>query len=153
MASMAGVALNHVPYRATAPAVLDLSEGRIDITFGLLGSNLPLIREGKIRPLALSSTRRMDDLPDVPTMAEAGLPGFEASLWFAVVAPAALPTTIVNRLNREINAILGEADVKRALAAQATQIELSTPEKLRELIRADIEKWRAVANKLGIKPE
>jgi tripartite-type tricarboxylate transporter receptor subunit TctC len=153
MASMAGVALNHVPYRATGPAVLDLSEGRIDITFGLLGSNLPLIREGKIRPLALSSTRRMDDVPEVPTMAESGLPGFEASLWFAVVAPAALPAAIVNRLNREINAILGEADVKRALAAQATQIELSTPEKLRELIRADIEKWRAVANKLGIKPE
>jgi len=153
MASMAGVQLNHVPYRATGPAVLDLSEGRIDITFGLLGSNLPLIREGKIRPLALSSARRMDDVPDVPTMAEAGLPGFEASLWFAVVAPAALPAAIVNRLNREINAILGEADVKRALAAQATQIELSTPEKLRELIRADIEKWRAVANKLGIKPE
>ena len=86
-------------------------------------------------------------------MAEAGLPGFEASVWFAVVAPAALPPAIVDRLNREINAILGEADVKRALAAQATQIELSTPEKLRELIRTDIEKWRAVANKLGIKPE
>jgi tripartite-type tricarboxylate transporter receptor subunit TctC len=153
MASMAGVELNHIPYRATGPAVLDLSEGRIDITFGLLGSNLPLIREGKIRPLALSTTKRMADMPELPTMAEAGLPGFEASLWFAVVAPAALPAAIVNRLNREINAILGEADVKKALAAQATQIELSTPEQLRELIRADIEKWRAVANKLGIKPE
>ena len=153
MASMANVQLNHVPYRATGQAVIDLAEGRIDITFGLLGSNLPLIREGKIRPLALSTLRRADDLPEVPTMAEAGLPGFEASVWFAVVAPAALPPAIVDRLNREINAILDEADVKRTLAAQGTQIELSTPEKLRERIRADIEKWRAVADKLGIKPE
>jgi putative tricarboxylic transport membrane protein len=153
MASMAGVELNHIPYRSTGQAVLDLAEGRIDITFGLLGSNLPLIREGKIRALALTTTRRMDVVPDVPTMAEAGLPGFEASLWFAVVAPAALPPAIVNRLNREINAILGDADVKKALGAQATQIELSSPEKLREMIRADIEKWRAVATKLGIKPE
>jgi tripartite-type tricarboxylate transporter receptor subunit TctC len=133
--------------------VLDLAEGRIDITFGLLGSNLPLIREGKIRPLADTTTRRMDEVPEVPTMAEAGLPGFEASLWFAVVAPAALPPPVADRLNREINAILGEADVKKALAAQATQIELSTPGKLRERIQADIEKWRAVAAKLGIKPQ
>ena len=153
MASMAGVELNHIPYRSTGQAVLDLAEGRIDITFGLLGSNLPLIRDGKIRPLALTTTRRMDVVPDVPTMAEAGLPGFEASLWFAVVAPAALPPAIVDRLNREINAVLGDADVKKALAAQATQIELSSPDKLREMIRADIEKWRAVAAKLGIKPE
>ena len=153
MASMAGVELNHVPYRTTVQAVLDLSEGRIDITFGLLGTNLPLIREGKIRPLAVAGSKRAEDVPDVPTMAEAGLPGFEATLWFAVVAPAALPPAIVSRLNREINAILGDPDVKRALAVQATQIELSTPAKLREQIRADIEKWRAVADKLGIKPE
>jgi tripartite-type tricarboxylate transporter receptor subunit TctC len=153
MASMADVQLVHIPYRSTAQAVLDLAEGRIDVTFGLLGSNLPLIREGKIRPLAVTAVRRAEDVPEVPTMAEAGLPGFEASLWFAVVAPAGLPPATVDRLNREINAILGEADVKKALAAQATQIELSTPEKLRALIRADIEKWRAVADKLGIKPE
>src|SRR5262245_48041562 len=101
MASMADIQLVHIPYRSTGQAVLDLAEGRIDITFGLLGSNLPLMREGKIRPLAVTTTRRTEDAPEVPTMAEAGLPGFEASLWFAVVAPAALPPAIVDRLNRE----------------------------------------------------
>ncbi len=153
MASMANVQLNHIPYRSTGQAVLDLAEGRIDITFGLLGSNLPLLREGKIRALAVTTSRRTEDVPEVPTMAEAGLPGFEASLWFAVVGPSALPAPIVERLNREINAILGDSDVKKALTAQATQIELGTPDKIRELIRADIVKWKGVADRLGIKPE
>jgi tripartite-type tricarboxylate transporter receptor subunit TctC len=153
MASMANVQLNHVPYRSTGQAVLDLAEGRIDITFGLLGSNLPLLREGKIRALATTTEKRADQTPDVPTMAEAGLPGFEASLWFAMIAPAALPQPIVDRLNREVNAILRDPEVKRALEAQATQVELSAPDKIRELIRADIAKWKGVADKLGIKPE
>jgi tripartite-type tricarboxylate transporter receptor subunit TctC len=153
MASMANVQLNHIPYRSTGQAVLDLSEGRIDITFGLLGSNLPLMREGKIRALAVTTAKRTKDVPDVPTMAEAGLPGFEASLWFAMVGPAALPPAIVDRLNREVNAILNDPEVRNALTAQATQVELSTPENIRELIRADIAKWKRVADKLGIKPE
>jgi tripartite-type tricarboxylate transporter receptor subunit TctC len=153
MASIANVQLNHIPYRSTGQAVLDLSEGRIDITFGLLGSNLPLLREGKIRALATTTSKRADQVPDVPTMAEAGMPGFEASLWFAMIGPAALPQPIVERLNREVNAILSDPEVKRALEAQATQVELSTPDKIRDLIRADIAKWKGVADKLGIKPE
>jgi tripartite-type tricarboxylate transporter receptor subunit TctC len=153
MATMAGVELNHVPYRTSSLAGIDLSEGRIDITFGVLGTLLSLIKDNKVRALAVSTEHRSDDIPNVPTMAEAGLPGFEASLWFAVVAPAALPPALVVRLNREINTILGDPEVKKALAAQAIQIELATPDKLRETIRADIEKWRAVATRLGIKPE
>src|SRR5215813_12686965 len=128
MASMANVQLNHVPYRSTGQAVLDLAEGRIDITFGLLGSNLPLLREGKIRALATTTEKRAEQTPDVPTMAEAGMPGFEASLWFAMVAPAALPQPIVDRLNREINAILEDPEVKRTLELQATQVVLSKPD-------------------------
>jgi putative tricarboxylic transport membrane protein len=153
MSSMAGVELNHVPYRTSSQAILDLAEGRIDVTFGVLGTLLPLIKENRIRALAVTTAHRVDDVPDVPTMAEAGLPGFEASLWFAVVAPAALPAPLVARLNREINTILSEPEVKKALAQQAIQVETATPEKLRETIRADLEKWRAVALKLGIKPE
>jgi tripartite-type tricarboxylate transporter receptor subunit TctC len=153
MSSMAGVKLNHVPYRSTTQAVLDLAEGRIDITFGLLGSNLPLMRDGKIRAIALTTGKRMPQTPEIPTMAEAGLPGFEASLWFAVVGPAALPAPIVERLNREINAVLDDPQVKDALYKQAIDVEQSTPEKLRGQIKADIDKWRAIADKLGIKPE
>jgi tripartite-type tricarboxylate transporter receptor subunit TctC len=153
MASIAGVQFNHVPYRSTAQAVLDLSEGRIDITFGLLGSNLPLMRDGKIRALALTTDERMPQVPEVPTFAEAGLKGMEASLWFAVVGPAALPGPIVERLNREINAVLDEPEVKNALYQQAITVEQSSPSELREQIKSDIDKWRAVAARLGIKPE
>jgi tripartite-type tricarboxylate transporter receptor subunit TctC len=153
MSTMAGVELNHVPYRTSSLAAIDLSEGRIDITFGVLGTLLPLIKDNKVRALAVTTAHRSEDVPNVPTMAEAGLPGFEASLWFAVVAPAAMPAALVARLNRELNAILGDPEVKKALAVQAIEVELSTPDKLREIIRADIEKWRAVAAKVGIKPE
>jgi tripartite-type tricarboxylate transporter receptor subunit TctC len=153
MSSMAGVQFNHVPYRTSSQAVLDLSEGRIDMTFGVLGSNLPLIRDGKIRALALATQRRSEDIPDVPTMAEAGLPGFEASLWFAVVAPVALSAPILARLNSEINAILNEPDIKKGLANQAIAVETAEPDQLRRIIREDIEKWRAIAQKVGIKAE
>jgi len=153
MSTMAGVELNHVPYRTTVQAVLDLSEGRIDITFGVLGTSLPLIREGKIRALAVAIDKRAEELPDVPTMAEAGLPGFEASLWFAVVAPAAMPPALVERLNREINAIVSEPEIRKSLAAQAIEVRPSPPEKLRELIRTDIVKWREIAARAGVKPE
>ena len=153
MSTMAGVELNHIPYRANGPAILDLSEGRIDISFGVLGTSLSLIREGKIRALAVTTEKRDESVPDVPTMAEAGLPGFEASLWFAVVAPAAMPPAILARLNREVNEILGEADVKKSLRGQAIDVEISTPENLRERIAADIKKWRDIAAKAGVKPE
>jgi tripartite-type tricarboxylate transporter receptor subunit TctC len=153
MSTMAGVELNHVPYRASGPAVLDLAEGRIDITFGVLGTSLPLIREGKIRALAVATEKRVASVPDLPTMSEAGLPGFEASLWFAVVAPAALPPAIVARLNREINAIVNEPEVKKSLAAQAIEAEVTTPDKLRDRIRADLEKWRGIAARAGIRAE
>jgi tripartite-type tricarboxylate transporter receptor subunit TctC len=111
------------------------------------------MREGKIRAIALSSAKRMPQAPEIPTIAESGLPGFEASLWFAVVGPAALPAPIVTRLNHELNAVLTEPDVKEALDRQAVQVELSEPDALRQQIVADIEKWRAVALKLGIKPQ
>ncbi len=153
LSTMAGIKLNHIPYRAAGPATIDLAEGRIDITFGVLGSSLAVIRDGKARALAVTTERRAESVPDVPTMAEAGLPGFEASLWFAVVAPAAIPGPIVARLNKELNAIIELPDIKAALARQAITVELSAPDKLRERIAADIEKWRAIAAKAGLKAD
>jgi tripartite-type tricarboxylate transporter receptor subunit TctC len=153
MSTMAGIQLNHVPYRTSFQAILDLAEGRIDITFGILSTLGPLIKDGRIRALAVTTEKRTADIPDVPTMAEAGLPGFEASLWFAVVAPAALPPALLTRLNREINAILSEPEITRALSAHAITVELSTPDVLRETIRVDIEKWRAIAVRAGVKAE
>jgi putative tricarboxylic transport membrane protein len=153
LASKAGVAFNHVPYRATTQAVMDLAEGRIELTFGLLGTNLPMIRDEKIRALAVTSEKRMLQVPDVPTFAEAGIPEMDASLWFAVIGPAGLPAPLVERLNREINDILKDPELQAVLDKQAIAVELSTPDKLRAQIAADIEKWREVASKAGVKPE
>ena len=153
MASKAGVEFNHVPYRSTTQAVMDLAEGRIELTFGLLGTNLAMIRDDKIRALVVTSEKRMPQAPDVPTFIESGMPEMDASLWFAVIGPARLPKSIVARLNQEINAILKEPDVQDVLDKQAIAVEISTPEALRAQIAADIEKWREVARVAGVKPE
>ena len=152
-AAMAGVELNHIPYKTSTHAVIDLNEGRIDMQFGILGSSLALIREGKLRALAVTAPRRLEEVPDVQTMIEAGLPGYDVSLVFAVVMPAGTPQPIVARLNREIGEFVATPELKRVLAAQAIQAVSSTPDELRERIVKEIELWRGIAQKAGIKPE
>ena len=152
-AAMAGVELNHIPYKTSTHAVIDLSEGRIDMQFGILGTSLALIREGKLRALAVTTEQRIEELPDVPTMIEAGLPGYEVSLLFAVVAPAATPAAIITRLSHEINDIMAAPEVKRVLASQAIHAVSSPPDQLRDRIAREIELWRGIATKAGIKPE
>jgi tripartite-type tricarboxylate transporter receptor subunit TctC len=152
-AARAGIELNHVPYRSSTHAVIDLNEGRIDMQLGLLGSSLALIRDGKLRALAITTEQRIEELPDVPTMIEAGLPGYEVSLLFGVLAPAGTPSAVIGRLNREINAIMTEPAIKAVLARQAIHARSSTPEALRAQIVKEIELWRGLAQKAGIKPE
>jgi tripartite-type tricarboxylate transporter receptor subunit TctC len=152
-AAMAGVELNHIPYKTSTHAVIDLNEGRIDMQFGILGSSLALIREGKLRALAVTAPRRLEEVPDVQTMIEAGLPGYDVLLVFAVVMPAGTPQPIVARLNREIGEFVATPELKRVLAAQAIQAVSSTPDELRERIVKEIELWRGIAQKAGIKPE
>ena len=153
LSNMTGIKLNHVPYRSASQAVIDLAEGRIDITFGTLGSSLPLIKDGKIKLLAVSTTRRASQVPDIPTIAEAGVPGFETSLWFALVAPPNLPQPIATRLNRELNAIIADPVVQRGFDVQATQSEPSTLQGMGDLIRSDLARWRDIAAKAGVQAE
>ena len=152
-ANMTGIKLNHVPYRSSAQAVIDLAEGRIDITFGTLGSSLPLLRDGKVKALAVSTAKRASQAPDIPTMVEAGVPGFETSLWFALVAPANLPAAITARLNREINAIVSDPAVIKGLDLQAMQPDPIPLNRMGDLIRNDLARWRDIAAKAGVKPE
>jgi tripartite-type tricarboxylate transporter receptor subunit TctC len=150
--SMAGVKLTHVPYRSSAQSVLDLTEGRIEMQFGQLAPTLPYIRSNKMRALAVTSAKRVDALPDVPSVAESGLPGYDVALWMAVVMPASTPRPIIDRLNREMAEILESPDGAKALAAQSLIPEPSSPEALGERIRSEIAKWRDVTTKAGIKP-
>jgi tripartite-type tricarboxylate transporter receptor subunit TctC len=150
---MAGIELTHVPYRSASQAAVDLNEGRIQIQFGAAGASLPFVREGKLRALAVTSLKRSPALPGVPTLSEAGLAGYDATLWSAVVMPAASPPAIVGRLNRELHTVLMAPDVRDSLAAQAEDVEPSTPQELRDRIRRDIDKWRALAAAAGIRAE
>jgi tripartite-type tricarboxylate transporter receptor subunit TctC len=151
--SMAGVELTHVPYKSSTNAVLDLMEGRIDLQFSILPTTQQQVKTGKLRVLATTTEKRLDELPDVPTLAESGLAGFEATLWFAVVAPKGLPDAMITRLNREIVGAIAEPDVKNAWAVQGIFPEGSTPNELGERVVRDIAKWRTVVSGLKTKDQ
>ena len=151
--SSTGALFTHVPYRSSAQALLDLIEGRIQLQFGTLGPSIPHIKDGKVRALGVTAAKRVSSLPNVPTLIEAGVEGYEASLWMAVVAPAGTPAAIVNRLNRELNTVLQKEEVRASLVAQGLEPEPGAPEALRARIRADIQKWREVIAKAGIRVE
>jgi tripartite-type tricarboxylate transporter receptor subunit TctC len=150
--TLSGITFNQVPYRSSAQAVLDLVEGRIDVQFGTVPPTLPLIHSGKVRALAVTGGTRSASLPDVPTIAESGLAGYQAVLWQALAAPAGTPEQVVVKINREMNAILAEPATVALLDQQGVEAEPTTPEALGARIRADIDKWRGVVAKAGIKP-
>jgi tripartite-type tricarboxylate transporter receptor subunit TctC len=152
-ASMTGVSITHVPYKSSAQSMTDIITGRLDMQFATIGPTLPTIHAGQLRALVTSGGKRASVLPEVPTVAEAGIAGYEASLWVSLVAPAGTPAAIVARLNRELNEFLGSAGGKDALVAQGMDAEPGAPEAVTARIRADIDKWRAVVAKAGIKAE
>ena len=149
-ATLSDIQLTHVPYKSTAQSVVDLIAGRLDMQFATIAPSLANIRADQLRALAVTGKARVEALPEVPTMAEAGVPGYEATLWFALMAPASLPTAITSRLNREAVEILNSADMKETLAQQGFIPEPGTPAALNGQIRRDITKWKDVIPKAGI---
>jgi tripartite-type tricarboxylate transporter receptor subunit TctC len=150
---LAQVELVHVPYRGSGQSVLDLVEGRVDMQFGTIPPTLALVRDGRVRALAVTGEKRTSVLPDVPTIAESGVPGYESTLWQAVVAPAATPPGIIARLNEEIVAALATPEVKATLEKQGIELEPSTPAQLAARIRSDLGKWGEVIRGAGIKTQ
>jgi tripartite-type tricarboxylate transporter receptor subunit TctC len=140
----AGVDVTHVPYRGTAQSMVDLMQGRIELSVSTIPPTLQQIREGKLRALATMSGRRNEMLPEIPTVAEAGVPGCEAGLWTAIVVPAGTPPAIVKRLNEAALAVAAAADVQQAMKIQGVDPEPGTPESVAERIRTDIVKWKEV---------
>jgi tripartite-type tricarboxylate transporter receptor subunit TctC len=152
-ASMAGIEISHVPYKSSAQSLTDMITGRLDMQFATISPTLPNIRAGQLRALVSSGKARAAVLPEVPTVAEAGFAGYEASLWVALMMPAATAPAIVARLNREVNEILASAEGRDALVAQGLDPEGGSPQAVTERICTDIEKWRGVATKAGIKAQ
>jgi tripartite-type tricarboxylate transporter receptor subunit TctC len=150
---MAGVNMTHVPYKSSAQSMTDMITGRLDMQFATIAPSLPNIRAGQLRALVTSGKTRVAVLPEVPTVAESGLTGYEAALWVALVAPPGTPPAIIARLNREVNDILETAEGKEAMIAQGMTPEPGTPEVVTERTRTDIEKWRGVVAKAGIRAE
>ncbi len=149
---MAGIKLNHVPYKGSAPSVTAVLGGEVSMLFGTMADVVAHVHAGKLRALAVTSESRIPALPEVPTMIESGLPGFEATAWFGVLAPAATPRPIVERLNGEINRILKRPEILKRISQQGSALIVGgTPEQFSDFIRAEIEKWGKVVRESGAK--
>jgi tripartite-type tricarboxylate transporter receptor subunit TctC len=151
--SMAGVDMLHIPYKGSVPAVTDLISGQITAMFDAGTSSLPQVRGGKLRVLAATSAQRASGTPDIPTIAEAGVPGYDASLWFAIVAPAATPRPIIQRLSTEINEIVKQPALRERYKASGVELSGSTPEELAAKIQTDLVRWTDVQKKAGVMPQ
>jgi len=138
----AGIRLEHIPYKGAAPALTDVIGGQVPVMFASISTAVPNIRAGRFRPLGITSAKRRDVLPDVPTIAESGVPGYEMNSWQALVAPAQTPPEIVMRLNRELNEMLASAEAKQFFAGTGTDAAGGTPEELGNRIAKEVVLWR-----------
>ena len=151
--SMTGIDMLHVPYKGSAPMVNDLLGDHIDTAFDNTPNVLPQVNAGKLRALGASSKTRSSLAPDVPTVSEAGAPGYEVTVWFGVVGPAGMPPEIVRKLNSEMNAILNMEDVRRRFLDQGVEPAGGSPAQFSDHIKAEIAKWAKVVKDANIQPE
>jgi tripartite-type tricarboxylate transporter receptor subunit TctC len=149
--AMAGVNLQHVPYRGIAQVMPDVLGGRLTMTFGNISAVLPLMRENKLRALAVTSIKRSASVPNLPTMAEQGFPGFDATAWFGLFAPAGTPAPIVAKLHAETAKILARAEVREKFATLGMEVIGNTPAQFAEVIKAEIPVWAEVIKTAGVK--
>ena len=150
--AMAGVNLVHVPYRGTTPAVTDLLAGQVQVMFDVTPTALPQIKAGKLRALAVTTAKRLDALPDVPTVAEF-LPGYEAVAWIGVGAPAGTPSAIIETLSKQINAALADDKIKTRIAQLGGVVKTGSPADFAKFIASETDKWGKVIHNAGIKPD
>ena len=151
--SMAGVDIVHVPYKGGGPAMVDVMSGQVEILFGTLIQAMPHIRSGRLKPLGVGSAKRSPVVPDVPTISDAGVAGYDGSIWWGILGPAGIPRPIVTKLNSEIGAILRDAETAKRLTAEAAEPVVDTPEAFGKLIAADVAKWQRIAKQSGIRAD
>jgi tripartite-type tricarboxylate transporter receptor subunit TctC len=147
----AGTKLQHVPYKGAGPALQDLIGGQVQVVFTSLPSVAGMIRSGQVRPLALTSAKRVASFQDIPTIAESGYPGFDVNPWFGLMAPSATPAELVHRINADVREVLASKDVVDKFSAQGAEPLTTTPEQFATLVKADIAKWSEVVRASGAK--
>jgi tripartite-type tricarboxylate transporter receptor subunit TctC len=149
--SMAGVDIVHVPYKGTAPAVTDMVSGQVELAFAGIATTLPLTKTNRLRALASTGTSRAELYPDLPTMSEAGLPGYEVTQWYAIVAPAKMPSDITAHLNSTYRKAVDDPEVQRRIKAEGGLATPSTPEELAAFIKSETVKYEKIVKTAGIK--
>jgi tripartite-type tricarboxylate transporter receptor subunit TctC len=149
--TLTGTTMVHVPYKGMSLALTDVMGGQVSMTFGTSASVVQHLKSGRLRGLAVTGARRSPALPDLPAVAEAGVPGYEASLWYGIVGPARIPREIVERLHAEFVAALKLADVRERLASQGVEAQSTTPDEFSRILVADIERWARVIKRAGVK--
>ena len=149
--AIAGIALQHVPYRGAAPAIQDLVAGHVSLLFDIVPLARTQVAAGKVRALAVASPQRLDGLPDVPTMAEAGFPELEGGPWFGLLAPAGTPRAVVDWLNSETRKAFAASDVAERFLSQGMTLPLGTPEEFSAFIAAESIRWGDIVRKTGIR--
>ena len=151
--SMAGVDIAHIPYKGDSPALVDLIAGRVDMYFATIAGGIQHIRSGKVRALGVSAKKRAAALPEVPTLDEAGVPGYEVVSWFGILAPAGTPREIVNLVHGQIVKALAQADLREKYVGLGSEPTTNTPQEFQTLIRESVSKFAQIAKGAGIKPE
>ncbi len=150
---MARVRMTHIPYKGGGPAMVDVAGGQVALIFATIVSAIPLVKAGRLRPLGVTSATRSPSMPDVPSIAEAGLPGYESTIWYGVVLPAGAPAPVVARLSTEIEKLLSTQDVKERFHTLGADIQFMTPGRFAQYVRAEIKKWSVVVRETGMRAD
>jgi tripartite-type tricarboxylate transporter receptor subunit TctC len=150
---MAGTKMIHVPYKGAGPALTDVLAGHVELTFTSLPAGVPHVKAGKVRPIAVTSLKRATLMPDLPTVSESGLKGFDTDQWYGLLGPAKLPQAIATRVHAETVAALKDEDLRKQIINQGFEIVGSTPDQFRAHIQSEVKKWAELVKRAGIKPE
>ncbi len=151
--NLTGVRMVHVPYKGSGQGVVDVLAGHVSVMTPSILTGLPYAKDGRLRALGVTSAKRAAGAPDIPTIAEAGVPGYEATQWFGMLAPAGTPPDVVNRIHKELVRVLDDAQMRERFAADGAEPVGSTPEQFHAYIRAETAKWANVVKQAGIRPE
>ena len=151
--SLAKVDIVHVPYKGGGPATIDTLAGQVHMTIGSLIQVLPHFRTGRLRAIATGGAKRAATLPDIPTISEAGVPGYEANNWWGILAPTGTPDAVIKKINTEANAVMSLADTKKRLSGEGVETIAATPEQFAKHIAAEMAKWSKVTRDANIKAE
>ena len=149
-AMQTGAQITHVPYKGSAPSVMALAGGEVQLSFAASSSVSALIKDGRLRPLAVTTSRRDPQFPDVPTVAEAGIPGFDADIWYGLVVPAKTPPAIIRKISADMKTALDDPEIQAKLRQNGLEPAFLTPEQMGELMKRDVARWKEVATRINL---